>query len=174
MDEVMNKFYTLREYVDREKLLKEIEDERIHEVFHKRYKKDTDQFMYAWVMLAGMKTEIEKTLFKFVRKKYFIEYMQMLGMNETVDETWIREWKHFFLLYFQISSNSREYNSKFLNFGKLKENEFYIKLEKEIQLITEKLPAFYGYSEECKLLNKTALEALEEFKKTRTQQQYIL
>ena len=163
MEETIQKYYSLKEYAERKTILDEIDDLRIKEVFHKRYKKDLDQFMYAWVMIVGLKNETDKFFFKNARKKDFAEYMNMLGMHETIDEAWIKEWKHFLMCYFQISTNSKEYASKFFGIGSLKEDQVYNKLKNEIELVTKTIPAFYGYEEECRMLNEVAGRTLEEF-----------
>lgn len=173
MEETIQKYYALKEYAERKTILDRIDDPRIKEVFHKRYKKELDQFMYAWVMIVGLKNEMDKIIFKNSRKKDFTEYMNMLGMNETIDEVWIKEWKHFLMSYFQISTNSKEYASKFFGIGSLKEEQVYTKLTNEIKLVTQKIPAFYGYENECEKLNQVANETLEEFKELKRKQSEV-
>jgi len=173
MEELLQKYYSLKEYAERKAIVDKIENPRIQEIFQKRYKKDLDQFMYAWIMIVGLKSEMDKMFFKNVRKKDFTEYMNLLGMNETIDDAWIKEWKHFLLSYFQISTNSKEYASKFMGLGTLKEDQVYIKLSNEIKLVTQKIPAFYGYEKECEKLNQVANEALEEFRELKRRQSEV-
>lgn len=121
-------------------------------------KEVTDRFIRAWMMIRIAENDRISFLNRKSKEKELRQNLKELCVIDTpVTDPVIREWRDFARKYLIICCQSRSYRT--VGFGLIPVNDerAALKLAREIDLVTEIIPARFGLEQECLPFRETVV-----------------
>lgn len=167
MNNALEQYFTITDREARAEILngirenKEIDQEelRVLEYLWKiRYDKKIgkiimkDAFLDSLMQLLTINGMLKSGLGWKHLQKQVLQISEILGLEdyrfqtEKGAELFVREYENLARYFFELGQNDRSYGRGALNLGVLEEEKYYKKIQKDFDIITDKIPQEFGFS----------------------------